>query len=83
MLSSLSVKPVRSVYYSSTETRVSSDFFSQLQGDKSSLKAGKDEDSLIQFVAVVEPLADITQKVLSILDVSRSSLHERNSNSSA
>jgi hypothetical protein len=69
MLSSLSVKPIRSVYYSSTETRVPSSFFSQFQGEKSSLSSGNEETSLIQFVALLEPLADTTQKVLSILDV--------------
>ena len=59
----------QSSFWKTSEERASHDPYNRLKGTHSSIRLGDDESSLLKFTAIIDPVADISQKIVSILEV--------------
>ncbi len=68
-LASISTAAPKANYFSETKARVSGDVFSKILKKESGIEAGDSEKGTLQFVAVLDPTSDVSQKVASVLEV--------------
>jgi hypothetical protein len=68
-LASISNAAPKANYFSETKTRVSGDVFSKILKKESGIEAGDSEKGILQFVAVLDPTSDVSQKIAGVLEV--------------
>lgn len=68
-LASISTAAPKANYFSGTKTRVPGEVFSKILKTESGIEAGNSAKGTLQFVAVLDPISDVSQKVASVLEV--------------